>query len=161
MYTQFSTLEARKYNYNYQDDGNSSDMLFCLRINYQFKEKIVMELCFLDYKNVYVKKKFNVAITLAEWHSWFVAGLVCLSLRVRLQTKEFHDAENQQRPCRMIIRHVKHSSSALDKIKFTRMVSHLSELWVSKLLEVIGILPIKCPIKKKYQLPRNVPSLQC
>ncbi|GFV53384.1 hypothetical protein TNCV_4502651 [Trichonephila clavipes] len=39
-----------------------------------------------------------------------VAGLPYLRLRVRPwpMLVDFHDAENQQRPCRMIIRHVKY-----------------------------------------------------
>ncbi|GFY25391.1 hypothetical protein TNCV_2485111 [Trichonephila clavipes] len=41
--------------------------------------------------------------------SWFVAILVRPSLRVKPLPKsaDFHDAENRQRPCRMIMRHVK------------------------------------------------------
>ncbi|GFU93433.1 hypothetical protein TNCV_2728201 [Trichonephila clavipes] len=40
---------------------------------------------------------------------WFVAGLPHPRLRVRFRPKsvDFHDAENRQRPCRMIMRHVK------------------------------------------------------
>ncbi|GFX89239.1 hypothetical protein TNCV_1339381 [Trichonephila clavipes] len=43
----------------------------------------------------------------AGGHGWFVAGLRHLRLRVRFRPKtvDFHDAENLQRPCRMIIRH--------------------------------------------------------
>ncbi|GFW89898.1 hypothetical protein TNCV_2979941 [Trichonephila clavipes] len=42
------------------------------------------------------------------WRGWFVDGLMYPWLRVRPRTKpvDFHDAENQQRPCRTIIRHV-------------------------------------------------------
>ncbi|GFW42184.1 hypothetical protein TNCV_1206401 [Trichonephila clavipes] len=50
----------------------------------------------------------------AGWRTWFVAGLVRLRLRVRPQPKlvDFHDAENRQWPCRMIMRHVKDPLSA-------------------------------------------------
>ncbi|GFV58524.1 hypothetical protein TNCV_4933091, partial [Trichonephila clavipes] len=39
----------------------------------------------------------------------FVAALLHIRLRVRPKPKsvDYHDAENRQRPCRMIIRHVK------------------------------------------------------
>ncbi|GFW25192.1 hypothetical protein TNCV_2262501 [Trichonephila clavipes] len=42
------------------------------------------------------------------WHGWFVAGLLHPRLRVRLRSKpvDFPDAENRQRPCRMIIRKI-------------------------------------------------------
>ncbi|GFV69618.1 hypothetical protein TNCV_4507331 [Trichonephila clavipes] len=45
--------------------------------------------------------------------SWFVAGLLPLRLRVRpwSMSVDFHDAENRQRPCRMIMRHVKNPLS--------------------------------------------------
>ncbi|GFT98771.1 hypothetical protein TNCV_3792161 [Trichonephila clavipes] len=44
---------------------------------------------------------------------WFVVGLLYRRLRVRPQPKsvDFHDAGNRQRPCRMIIRHVKDPKS--------------------------------------------------
>ncbi|GFW33811.1 hypothetical protein TNCV_3588971 [Trichonephila clavipes] len=44
-----------------------------------------------------------------EITSWYGAGLVRPSLRVRPLPKslDFHDAKNRQRPCRMIMRHVK------------------------------------------------------
>ncbi|GFT55536.1 hypothetical protein TNCV_3320511 [Trichonephila clavipes] len=47
-------------------------------------------------------KKRRIAIPIG-WRGWFVAGL---RLRVRTQPKsvDFHDAENRQRPYRMIIR---------------------------------------------------------
>ncbi|GFX93976.1 hypothetical protein TNCV_3413471 [Trichonephila clavipes] len=40
---------------------------------------------------------------------WFVPGFICLWLRVRPRPKsvDFHDAENRQRKCRMVMRHVK------------------------------------------------------
>ncbi|GFV01945.1 ras-specific guanine nucleotide-releasing factor RalGPS2 [Trichonephila clavipes] len=45
---------------------------------------------------------------------WFVAGLLHLRLRVQPRPKsvDFHDAENRQRPCRILIRHVKNPLSA-------------------------------------------------
>ncbi|GFX66636.1 hypothetical protein TNCV_1428021 [Trichonephila clavipes] len=45
----------------------------------------------------------------AGWHSWFVTSLVRPSFRVQTRPKsvDFHDAENQQRPCRRIMLHVK------------------------------------------------------
>ncbi|GFW25615.1 transposable element Tcb2 transposase [Trichonephila clavipes] len=45
----------------------------------------------------------------AGWRSWFIDGLLHLRLRVRPRPKsvDFHDAENRQRPCRMIMQHVK------------------------------------------------------
>ncbi|GFU19025.1 hypothetical protein TNCV_430651 [Trichonephila clavipes] len=48
---------------------------------------------------------------MAGWRGWFVAGLLHVRLRVqhRLKSVDFHDAENQQRSCRMIIRHAKDS----------------------------------------------------
>ncbi|GFV72982.1 hypothetical protein TNCV_1734501 [Trichonephila clavipes] len=89
------------------------------------------------------------------WRNWFVAGLLPLRLRVRPQPKsvDFHDAENRQRPCRMIMRHVKNplecpfGLGALGKIKFLRSISHHqtsgASLWggnfASKLLVAIGI----------------------
>ncbi|GFY05150.1 hypothetical protein TNCV_3270221 [Trichonephila clavipes] len=59
----------------------------------------------------------NSAATLmtpAGWCSWFVAGLVRPSLWVRILPKsvDFHNAENQQWPCRMIMQNVKDSLSA-------------------------------------------------
>ncbi|GFU80358.1 hypothetical protein TNCV_3521321 [Trichonephila clavipes] len=50
----------------------------------------------------------------AERRSWFVAGLLHLRLRVRPRpiSVDFHDAENRQRPYRMIMQHVKDPLSA-------------------------------------------------
>ncbi|GFU88371.1 hypothetical protein TNCV_3744861 [Trichonephila clavipes] len=47
------------------------------------------------------------------WRSWFVAGLLHPWFRVqpRLKSVYFHDAENRQRPCRMIMRHIKNLQS--------------------------------------------------
>ncbi|GFV63108.1 hypothetical protein TNCV_1345671 [Trichonephila clavipes] len=46
--------------------------------------------------------------------SWFVACLLPLSLWVQswLKSGDFHDAENRQLPCRMIMRHVKNPLTA-------------------------------------------------
>ncbi|GFV90432.1 uncharacterized protein TNCV_50071 [Trichonephila clavipes] len=46
----------------------------------------------------------------AGWCSWFVPGLVRLRVRFQPQPKsvEFHDAQNRQRSCRMIMRNVKY-----------------------------------------------------
>ncbi|GFX09880.1 hypothetical protein TNCV_3565581 [Trichonephila clavipes] len=59
------------------------------------------------------------------WLSWFVAGLLHPRLLVQPRPKsvDFHDAENRQRPCRMIMRHVKNplwpfGLGPLGKIKF-------------------------------------------
>ncbi|GFU12109.1 hypothetical protein TNCV_1781271 [Trichonephila clavipes] len=43
----------------------------------------------------------------AVWCSWFVAGLLLLRLRVRPRPNSvvFHNAENRQRACRMIMPH--------------------------------------------------------
>ncbi|GFV29166.1 hypothetical protein TNCV_4601981 [Trichonephila clavipes] len=48
------------------------------------------------------------------WDNWFVAGLGHPWLWVRSWHKvaDFHDAENQQRPCRIIMWHVKTILSA-------------------------------------------------
>ncbi|GFV55191.1 hypothetical protein TNCV_1382121 [Trichonephila clavipes] len=45
----------------------------------------------------------------AGWRSWFVTGLLHPRLRVRPRPEwvDFHDAENRQRPCSMIMRHEK------------------------------------------------------
>ncbi|GFS95195.1 hypothetical protein TNCV_2705351 [Trichonephila clavipes] len=45
----------------------------------------------------------------AGWRGWSVAGILYSRLRVRpwLKSVDFHDAENRQRPCRLIIWHVK------------------------------------------------------
>ncbi|GFX66788.1 hypothetical protein TNCV_3048861 [Trichonephila clavipes] len=45
----------------------------------------------------------------AGWRGWFVAGFLHPRLRGRLRPKsmDFHDAENRQRSCHMIIRPVK------------------------------------------------------
>ncbi|GFS50904.1 hypothetical protein TNCV_4847981 [Trichonephila clavipes] len=44
----------------------------------------------------------------AGWRGWFVAGLLYPRLRARPRPKsmDFHDAENRQRPCRIIIWHI-------------------------------------------------------
>ncbi|GFV91200.1 hypothetical protein TNCV_897211 [Trichonephila clavipes] len=49
----------------------------------------------------------------AGWRAGFAAGLLHPRLRVRLWPKsvDFRDAENQQRSCRTIIRHVKDPQS--------------------------------------------------
>ncbi|GFX03758.1 hypothetical protein TNCV_2113301 [Trichonephila clavipes] len=46
---------------------------------------------------------------LAEWCVCFIAGLLHPMLWARLRPKlmDFHDAENRQWPCRMIVRHGK------------------------------------------------------
>ncbi|GFY21575.1 hypothetical protein TNCV_1167201 [Trichonephila clavipes] len=49
-------------------------------------------------------------------------GFVRPRLRVRSRPMDFHDTENRQRPCHMIIRHVKDPLSALGKIKFQEQV---------------------------------------
>ncbi|GFV61555.1 hypothetical protein TNCV_4543871 [Trichonephila clavipes] len=47
-------------------------------------------------------------LTPAGWRCWFVTGLVRLNLWIRpSKSVDFHDAENRQHPCRMIVRHVK------------------------------------------------------
>ncbi|GFX17881.1 hypothetical protein TNCV_2293291 [Trichonephila clavipes] len=45
----------------------------------------------------------------AGCRSWYVARFVRLRYRIRPQTKsvDFHDAENRQRSCRVIMRHIK------------------------------------------------------
>ncbi|GFW73235.1 hypothetical protein TNCV_2798991 [Trichonephila clavipes] len=66
----------------------------------------------------------------AVWHSWFVVGLLHLSLRARIRPKsvDCHDAENRKRSCRMIMRHVKYHLNtcvglgALGKIKLLKQV---------------------------------------
>ncbi|GFU41851.1 hypothetical protein TNCV_3873211 [Trichonephila clavipes] len=89
------------------------------------------------------------------WRSWFVIGLLHQSLWVRPcpTSADFHDAEHRQRPCRMIMRHVKHllecplGLGPLGKIKFLSSISHRQSSrfslwggnWESKLLPTIGI----------------------
>ncbi|GFU83659.1 hypothetical protein TNCV_1411971 [Trichonephila clavipes] len=66
------------------------------------------------------------------WRGWFITVLLNLRFRVRPRPKsvDFHDAENRQRPCRMIMRHVKNcleclfGFGALGKIKFLEPSSH-------------------------------------
>ncbi|GFX30486.1 hypothetical protein TNCV_3461371 [Trichonephila clavipes] len=50
----------------------------------------------------------------AKGRGWFVAGLLHLRLRIQLRPKsvDFHEAENRQWPCRMVMRHVKDPYSA-------------------------------------------------
>ncbi|GFV45155.1 hypothetical protein TNCV_4398851 [Trichonephila clavipes] len=59
--------------------------------------------------------------TLIRWHSCFVAGLVRPNFQVRPRPKlVFHEAENLQHPCRMIMRHTKDPLSVcLLPVKFS------------------------------------------
>ncbi|GFY17389.1 hypothetical protein TNCV_658021 [Trichonephila clavipes] len=58
-----------------------------------------------------ITEKNPIFYTAVWWRGWFVAGLLHLRLRVqpRPKSEDFHDAENQQRPCRMIIQALKNS----------------------------------------------------
>ncbi|GFT01805.1 hypothetical protein TNCV_4206021 [Trichonephila clavipes] len=97
----------------------------------------------------------SMRITSNGWRSWFVVDLLHPRLRVRPRPKsvDFYDAENRQRPCRMIKRHAKNplkwpfGLGALGKIKFLSSISHRQSSsaslrggnWASKLLATIGI----------------------
>ncbi|GFT30111.1 hypothetical protein TNCV_1470211 [Trichonephila clavipes] len=57
----------------------------------------------------------SLRTSLQHAQNW-LGGVVVLSLRLRLQPRlksvDFHDAENRQRPCHMIMYHVKDPLSA-------------------------------------------------
>ncbi|GFV49892.1 hypothetical protein TNCV_1391741 [Trichonephila clavipes] len=87
------------------------------------------------------------------WRSWFVVGHLYPRLLVRHRPKsvDFPDAQNRQRPCRMIIRHEKDPLSVRlawmlsAKLNSERQISHRqssgASLWernrASKILAVI------------------------
>ncbi|GFW46886.1 putative transposable element [Trichonephila clavipes] len=62
----------------------------------------------------------------AGWRGWFVAGLSYPRLWVRPQPKlvDFHDAENRQWPCRMIIRRI---ALLVEWLRQQTKLPHLSE----------------------------------
>ncbi|GFW69685.1 hypothetical protein TNCV_1883291 [Trichonephila clavipes] len=100
----------------------------------------------------------------AGWSSWFVTGLLYSRLQVQPRHKsvDFHDAENGQRPCRMIIRHVKNplsirlASMLSAKLNFQVQNSYRQSsdtaLWgrncASKLLVANGIAYMWCRTNK-------------
>ncbi|GFV82704.1 hypothetical protein TNCV_4146721 [Trichonephila clavipes] len=70
----------------------------------------------MDIDYLHIKTESNIEDNSSnkspKWRGWLVAGLLypwLRRLRVRPRPKwmDFHDAENRQRLCRMIIRHVK------------------------------------------------------
>ncbi|GFV47341.1 hypothetical protein TNCV_4829971 [Trichonephila clavipes] len=76
-------------------------------------------------ESIFEWMEVDIFVMPAGWRGWFVAKLLYPRLRVRPRPKsvDFQDAENQQWPCRMIIRHLKDLKSvcfgldALGKIK--------------------------------------------
>ncbi|GFY16508.1 hypothetical protein TNCV_735371 [Trichonephila clavipes] len=91
----------------------------------------------------------------AGWRGWLVSGLLYPRLRARprLKSVDFHDVENRQWPCRLIIRHEKHPLSVhlvwmlWAKLNPQVQISHRQSSsaffwgrnWTSKLVSVIGI----------------------
>ncbi|GFW28033.1 hypothetical protein TNCV_769131 [Trichonephila clavipes] len=108
-----------------------------------------------------------------RWSDWFVAGCLHLRLRVRPQTKsvDFHDAENRQRPCRMIIQHVKDPSSVclawvlLETLLNPSTVSQCHSSGRFSFLPVKNTCgdwypPIGCRTKERHHPPGKVLGLQ-
>ncbi|GFT47078.1 hypothetical protein TNCV_3747341 [Trichonephila clavipes] len=96
-----------------------------------------------------------------------------LRVRPRPKSVDFHNAENRQRPCRMIIRHVKDPLSVYLAWMLSAKLnpstgSYRQELRCLPLGRKLGIKitcgdwypPIWCRTKKRYQLLVNVLSLQ-
>ncbi|GFV66063.1 hypothetical protein TNCV_1440701 [Trichonephila clavipes] len=83
-------------------------------------------------RNYHLSKSNIYFVVPTGWRSWFVDGLLPPRLWVRSRPNlvDFHDAENRQRPCRMIMRHLKNplehpfGLGALGKIKFLSSISH-------------------------------------
>ncbi|GFY36620.1 uncharacterized protein TNCV_28241 [Trichonephila clavipes] len=72
------------------------------------KIKRVKKLSCFRNRKVYLMILEHFSMMTGGWRGWFVAGVPPPRLQVRPRPKsvDFRDAENQQRPCRMIIWHV-------------------------------------------------------
>ncbi|GFV14654.1 hypothetical protein TNCV_2586271 [Trichonephila clavipes] len=70
---------------------------------------IVLSTWMVRWRGGIVLSTWMVRRKAAGWRGLFDAGLLLPRLWVppRPKSVDFHDAENRQRPCRMIIRHVK------------------------------------------------------
>ncbi|GFT02851.1 hypothetical protein TNCV_1846631 [Trichonephila clavipes] len=120
-----------------------------VEIDFPTHEALDPRSCKLDSKRV-TKMAMDTLFEPPGWLGWFVAGPLHPRLRVQPRPKsvEFYDAENRQRSCRMIIRHVKDPLALVLSAKLNPSVGSCRQSsgaflwgrnWASKLPVVVGV----------------------